>query len=493
MTSNFNEARDIIAQDFYTISPSSTVSDWVDAFNNNAVSADYLVSFMGDTLNNGLLYDPSTPATIGGVSIHSLTNIDLTTTGASPDNLELDNFYIYFRSLNKIKLLDHTTFDITDYADGRLHLFFINSNLGFRIAESFTQGDDELCLFRFCVNPDLRFVQVYITAQRFGTSVYDCAGEYFTIQNCKPLAMQNGGLKMDAGVIKRSGIKFDYNLSPDLDVVDALDEAKPIRYITVDNIVDFNESPTYTVITDKILNYQTHTFTTINEGYTAQRVLYDVYSDCYVIQYGNEVFETLDEAVSSINSVNYDFPYDVNIMPMFLPIALMFIKCGYTDLTDSDQCLIIYQTNITTSPEQSLFFAEDAYARGKINIIDNQLDTLTTLVNSAVSNVNSHIANVSNPHRVTKAQVGLGNVDNLSYNEIKSGVQNDLSNNWIKKNANDSTSGKLTISGGVAIPSTAFLDNQADYLKIGGHKLYIGKNPSSISGASAGDYAIWPE
>ena len=130
----FNENKDIISQDFYTIDSSSTVSDWVDAFNNNAISSDYLVSFMGDTLNNGLLYDPLVPATIGGVPIQSLTNIDLTTTGTSPDNLELDNFYIYFRSLNKIKLLDHTTFDITDYVE--------NGNLN-KVEEIFSEEQEE--------------------------------------------------------------------------------------------------------------------------------------------------------------------------------------------------------------------------------------------------------------------------------------------------------------------------------------------------------------
>ena len=33
---------------------------------------------------------------------------------------------------------------------------------------------------------------------------------------------------------------------------------------------------------------------------------------------------------------------------------------------------------------------------------------------STLSTLSSHIANKSNPHEVTKAQVGLGNVDNTS-------------------------------------------------------------------------------
>ena len=489
----YNENNDIVSKDFYTISTASTVSEWVDAFNNNAIAGEYINDYLGDMLFNGMLYDPNNIPTIGGVPIASLTNIDLTTTGASPDNIELDNFFLYFRDINKIKALDHVTFDITDYADNSLYLFYINSDLGFRISQSYDQHDDELCLFRFIVKDDLTFLQCYVTSQRFGTSVYDAAGEYFAVQGCKPVPLADMHLKLDNGLIKRSGIKFDYHLSPDLYKVEDRTIPYNIRYITETNEVDFSILPGNTVITDKILDYTTDTLTTIDSGFTAQRILYDVYSDCLVIQYGNSIYNTMDEALTSINNVSYPFPYDVTYKPMFIPLGVMFIKYDCDDLTDAEQCVIVQQTNITISPEQSVFFAEDAYARGKLEVIDNSIDLILQSLTNLTNIVNAHTTNTSNPHQVTKLQVGLGNVDNYSYDTIKSKIQNDLANNWIRKNVNDSTTGNLYIGGGVTIPSSAFLDNQASYIKVGGHRLYVGVNPSGISGASAGDYAIWPE
>lgn len=42
------------------------------------------------------------------------------------------------------------------------------------------------------------------------------------------------------------------------------------------------------------------------------------------------------------------------------------------------------------------------------------LNSLETKANNTLSTLNSHTANTQNPHNVTKAQVGLGNVDNTS-------------------------------------------------------------------------------
>ena len=483
---NYNSKDDIVSKDFYTISTASTVSEWVDAFNNNAIAGDYINSYLGDVLYNGMLFDPTNKPTIGGVPISSLVNLNLNTTGTSPDNIELDNFFLYFRTLNKIKVLDHVTFDITDYADGEMYLFYINSELGFRVSQSYDQGDDEICLFRFIVKPDLTFVQCYVTAQRFGTSVYDGAGEYFLVQGCKPTTQSNKHLKLDDGMIKRSGIKFDYHLSPDLYKVEDKDVPYNLRYITADNTVDYTVNPTTTVITNKILDYATHTLTTINSGFTGQRILYDIYSDCLIMQYGNGVYATLDEALTSINNLQYPFPYDSEYRPMFIPLGIMFVKYNCNDLTDTEQCIIVQQTNVTIAPEQSLFFAEDAYARGKLEVVDSVLEDLQDQINVINNTLTSHVNNKSNPHNVTKAQVGLGNVDNYSYATIKSKIQSDLGDYWIKKNVNDSTSGHLDLNGGAKVPYAKELE-AGRYIIINGRRLYVGEKPGD---APNGSWAI---
>lgn len=494
----YNDYHGIISKDFNTISSSSTVSDWVDAFNNNAVAGEYLNEYLGDMLFNGMLFDPQNVPTIGGVEIASLTNIDLTTTGASPNSLELDNFFLYFRDLNKIIALDHVTFDLSDYNDSEPHLFFINSSLGFRVSQTFEQHDDELCLFRFIINPNLTFAQCYVTAQRFGTSVYDASGEYFEIQGCTPLPMVNKHLKLDNGFIKRSGVKFDYHLSPDLYKVIDDDTPFNIRYITTDNTVDFSiVTPGNTVIDNKVLNYSTGVLSTISSGFTAQRILYDIYSNCLVIQYGDTVFSTIDEALSSVDNVTYDFPYStiaepIKYRPMFIPIGLMFIKADCTDLRDTEQCILMQQTSMSVTQGQTVFFAEDAYARGKIEVLSDSIAAAVAAANDAVSRLTSHVGNPAQNHPVTKATIGLANVQNYSYTEIKDMIANDtngLGNKWIKKDVADSTTGLLTLNGGVVIPATynsgaRYLDNKGQFIQINSLRLYLGVRPDNAPDGS---------
>ena len=50
------------------------------------------------------------------------------------------------------------------------------------------------------------------------------------------------------------------------------------------------------------------------------------------------------------------------------------------------------------------------------NVISNISD-FNDLINGVQQNLNQHIANETNPHKVTKSQVGLGNVDNTSDND----------------------------------------------------------------------------
>lgn len=63
---------------------------------------------------------------------------------------------------------------------------------------------------------------------------------------------------------------------------------------------------------------------------------------------------------------------------------------------------------------------DDYYSVGDTNantvIIDTQMKSNQTKVDTLATNYNSHAANKSNPHGVTKAQVGLGNVPNVDTN-----------------------------------------------------------------------------
>jgi len=470
--SHFNQPDDVYSRDFYTIDVSNTIGDWVDAFNKNALGSTDHKWYLNEMLFNGILYTGL--ETIGGVAIHSLTNLSIAS--SSIQNLELDNFYLYFRSLGQIKLLDQVTFDLTDYDDGEPHLFYINSELGYRVSQQLDQQADEIMLFRFIIKNGI-FTQCYVTAQRFGSNVYDSGDEYYLVQGCMPLANSALTLKLSDGTIKRSGIKFDYHQLPD--VVHIIDESIPVplRYITVSNTVDFSVSTVNNIDPDHYLNYSSETLQNVPANkFTVQRILFDVYSNCLIMQYGNNVYDTMQDALTSLNNVNYPFPYE---SLMFIPLGLMFIKQGATDLTDPNQCILVQHLNTTINPADSAFFAEDSYARGQLDAINNAIDILQQAVAQLQSDLSSHTTNYNNPHQVTKAQVGLGNVDNYSYDTIKTKISNDLSSKWIRKDADDGTTYTLTMQDGVV---------NAQYITINGQRLYIGVLPNDAPNGSWGIY-----
>lgn len=479
--SQFNNHENVYSRNFHTVVPSDTIGTWVDAFNNNALASSDHTWYLGEMLCNGVLYTGR--ETIGGIEIQSLTNLNISS--ISPSLVELDNFYIYFRDINKVVLLDQMTFDLSHYNDGKPYFFYLNSSFGFRVSQQFNQASNEVMLFRFIISTSSLFTQCYTTFQRFGSNVYDTAGEYYQVKGCVPTPVSGLTLRLNEGTIKRSGIKYDYHPMPDIYEIENKPVPFNLRYITTTNEVDFTDATRTTVIPNKYLNYTTHTLSNVpNNKFTAQRILYDVYSDCLIMQYGNAVYDSMSSALSSVNNVSYPFPYD---SLMFIPIGLLFIKKGATDLSDPEQAILVQQLNTTIDPMDSAFFAEDSYARGRLDAITNDITNLQQQIATLRADLSSHTTDYANPHHVTKTQVGLGNVDNYSYNTIKQNISSDLGNNWIRKNVADSTTGHLALNGGASIDATHTLDAKATYIKINNQKLYLGTKPND---AENGSWAI---
>lgn len=503
MSTTYNTRKDESLIEYQTVKANTTtVSQWVDAFNNNAIAGQQFITYLGLTLANSVFIGPSlgisTPS-IGKVPVSSLTNLANSFTNVSPDNLELDNFYLYFRNINQILLLDQKTFDITDYADGKMHLFYINSDLGFRISDIFDQRDDEILLFRFILNTNLRFQQVYCLFQRFGTSVYDGAWEYYQVNGCVPQQSASKlKLSLTEGFIKRSGLRFDIHENPDIFIIEDNSIPFPLRYVEADNTIDYSKDTTDTVISNKVLNYYTKSLSTITDGkFTVQRVLFDVYERCLILQYGDSAYDTMEQALTSIQNITYPYPYDTNYRPLFIPIGLIFIESGATDLSDADQAVFVQQTTQTTLEQDSTLFAEDAYARGRIAVIREELDRLHEQVDTIETTLRNHMNDKSNPHQVTKAQVGLGNVDNYSFAKIKElligVVTNDTLDDRYVNVTGDTMTGGLTINHADGLVTTGRLTGGQNYITLNGVRLYLGTNPSSISGMRNGDYAIYYE
>ena len=92
-----------------------------------------------------------------------------------------------------------------------------------------------------------------------------------------------------------------------------------------------------------------------------------------------------------------------------------------SDQTDLQQSLNTLSTNIGTVDGRVDTTNGNVTALGNtVSLIDAQVTSNTSAIGTlqtdkaSASTVNTHISNTSNPHSVTKAQLGLGNVDNTS-------------------------------------------------------------------------------
>ena len=70
----------------------------------------------------------------------------------------------------------------------------------------------------------------------------------------------------------------------------------------------------------------------------------------------------------------------------------------------------------TNSSNKPLSAAQGVALKALIDTLQSELDTLEGTVNTISTNLSNHTGNKSNPHGVTKGQVGLGNVPNVTTN-----------------------------------------------------------------------------
>lgn len=477
---------------FQRVDALNTVAEWVDAFNNNALAANDHTWYLGEMLYNGLLYTGL--ETIGNRLIHSLTNLNVSS--ISPRVLEFDNMYLYFRNINKILLVDQVTFDLLSKPELiRNHpmFFYIDSELGFRVSQEFRQNDNEIMLFRFIINDQDKFTQLYVTSQRFGSNVYDTADEFYLVQGCEPkpartdIEGETMSVSLGNGSIKRSGIKFDYHNMPD--VLRLLDNTTPypIRYIDPDNTIDYRKSTVTEVDVTRLLNYETRTLSQATPGkVTAQRILFDVYTGCLIMQYGNREFDTIQQAMSQVENLGYPFPYN---QLMYIPLGILFAKSNADNLKDTEQALFVQHLNTTVNAGDSSFFAEDSYARGRLAALDNAVSALQRQISELEGEFDHHVdyINNPNPHHIDYLTIFPdmdANLYNL-LNQSKNNFLNNLDGRYIRKDVDDITTHGLTVKGE--------LNATRSYIKVNGKKVLVGTQ-SMKSGEPAlanGDYGLF--
>ena len=128
--------------------------------------------------------------------------------------------------------------------------------------------------------------------------------------------------------------------------------------------------------------------------------------------------------------------------------------------------------------------------------ISNEVSRATAKENEITNNLSSHISNTSNPHSVTKAQVGLGNVENKSSATIrgeitKNNVTTALGYTPLNQSLKGSVSGLAELDSNGKVPSSqlpSFVDDVVEGYLSGGKFYKESAHTTEISGESGKIY-----
>ena len=117
----------------------------------------------------------------------------------------------------------------------------------------------------------------------------------------------------------------------------------------------------YNAVND--LSVGTGTLNTVpTDKFTLQRVLWDIYEDCLIVQYGDTVFDTVEDAIAQVGSMLYPVPFGRLI---YIPLAVLVLKQGTTDINTDPESVILIKQYIYADSEQEGF--ADYIARSLAN------------------------------------------------------------------------------------------------------------------------------
>lgn len=94
--------------------------------------------------------------------------------------------------------------------------------------------------------------------------------------------------------------------------------------------------------------------------FTIQRILWDIYEGTLILQYGDKVYDTFQEAIAGTDLVEYPAPFGKTI---YIPMAIMIIKSGTTNINDDIESIIIDRRWIEVDQEMTTY--ADYVARAK--------------------------------------------------------------------------------------------------------------------------------
>lgn len=308
-----------------------------------------------------------------------------------------------------------------------------------------------------------------------------------------------------------------------------------LLYNTEDNKLDYS-MVTRAVDGSIIMDYKTNEQKAVGPNkYTIQRVHLDYLKDILVVQYGNVAYDSMREAIDAMYSLSFPFVYNTYIFPV---LAYMVVRSDFTDLRDPEQCQIVQVHTRSVDIRETENLANDSYARAMLSQHTKQIQALNAWLTQLQEDFNKlrkefdmHISNNlptpasiksgtnQNPHRVTKAEVGLGEVDNIAMKDMPvpatggttglvhvreaidqclsesksytdstaASVLNTAGQRFLYKDRNDSTnSGVITVVNDIRTRSK-FIKFQANgYNDNTGYNWYVGELPGNIPCESYG-------
>lgn len=136
---------------------------------------------------------------------------------------------------------------------------------------------------------------------------------------------------------------------------------KPLEDILQDIIDSLNE-----------IVYPVGTLQSVPVGkFTVQRILWDVYEDCFICQYGNQIYDDFEDAAEGTGLLDFPAPYGKTI---YIPTAVMIVKSGITSINDDADTVII--TRRWVYVDSSFDVNSDVIARARADLALSQIQDI---------------------------------------------------------------------------------------------------------------------
>lgn len=431
-------------KDWKKLDRSCTADDVIKAITHNANNSEELDSMSRHKYTSGIIWTGR--ETIEGQQCEFGHNVIIP--ASSIRQIQLDNWQLYFSSTNEILILDKFNIDISEYISDAPQYLYINDDTSYELRYSkVTEYNPTKVLIARIIQQSVgNVLQCYampyiVSATHFEVS--ECYPEIITGMTIKP-ATTSSTLKIHHSMGKLKNPSINFNAITDTDTLVVNNSELPfvaIRRTNGLNRVDY--SRLYETI-DPNSYKKGDLITAVPVGkWTINRIYYDLYEKVFIQQYAPEVFDSSGAAMSALNDYVYPPPND---KMDYIVLCLLVLKQGCTNLNNESEAIFVKYIDRDVSTTEDDLIATDNVARQQVVILRNDFEEFKSKTNANItridndiadirtkvaknasdiaslntrlaetnSSLNSHIADKSNPHGVTKSQVGLGNVSNLS-------------------------------------------------------------------------------